>query len=93
MRKLMSFDHKDAVIMIYYSTTMPKRVHDVIVNFLLKAFTANNKIFLLKSLQRLEHAVKATTIHDTQKNVDFSLLGSQPKQTKLNSFKLNYYIK
>lgn len=62
--------------------------NDIIVNFFLNAFTANNKIFLLKSLQRQEHAVKATTIHDTQKNVDFSLLGSQPKQTKLN-----YYIK
>lgn len=76
MRKLMSFDHKDAVIMIYYSTTMPKRVHDVnndvilVVNFFLKAFTANNKIFFLKSLQRQEHAIKATTIHDTQNNVD-----------------------
>lgn len=72
----MSLDHKDAVIMIYYSTTMPKRVHDVnndvilVVNFFLKAFTANNKIFLLKSLQRLEHAVKATTIHDPQNNFD-----------------------
>lgn len=67
--------------------------NDVIVNFFLNAFTANNKIFFFKSLQRLEHAAKATTIHDTQNNVDFSLLGSQPKQTKLNSFKLNYYIK
>lgn len=47
-----------------------------------------NISFKLKSLQRQEHAVKATTIHDTQNNVDFSLLGSQPKQTKLNSFKI-----
>lgn len=49
-----------------------------------------NISFKLKSLQRQAHAVKATTIHDTQNNVDLPFLGSQPKQTKLNSFKLLY---
>lgn len=44
------FDYKDVVIMIYYLITMLKRVYDVIVNFLLKVFIVNNKIFFLKLL-------------------------------------------
>lgn len=42
-----------------------------------------NISFKLKSLQRQEHAVKATTIHDTQNNVHLPLLGSQRKQTQI----------